>query len=244
MKKRADQLLVDKGLAPSRVKAKELIEAGEVTANGDQVKKASQEYSIQNTVFGIQNSNLLKFVSRAGLKLESVLNEFNIQPKDKNCLDLGASTGGFTDCLLQYGASHVDAVDVGHDQLHEKLRVDDRVTCIEGQDVRGFQGGPYDIIVADLSFISLTKVLRDIRSLASPGTMLALLIKPQFEVGSDNIDKKGIVKSDKAIQDALENIQTVMIDHDFTKLKLTASGLAGRDGNQEYFIYAEVSGEK
>ena len=244
MKKRADQLLVDKGLAPSRVKAKELIESGEVTANGDKVKKASQEYSIQDTVFGIQNSNLLKYVSRAGLKLESVLSEFDINPEGKNCLDLGASTGGFTDCLLQYGAKHVDCVDVGSEQLHEKLRSDKRVTCYENQDVRGFQGGPYDLIVADLSFISLTKVLQDIRGLASAETVLALLIKPQFEVGSDNIDRKGIVKSDDAVQDALERIQSQMSDLGFAQLKLTASGLAGRDGNQEYFIYAEVADEK
>ena len=239
MKKRADQLLVDKGLAPSRVKAKELIESGEVPG----ITKASQQVDIEKDI-QLNNPELLKYVSRAGLKLESVLDEFNIDPKDKSCLDLGASTGGFTDCLLQKGAEKVEAVDVGSGQLHEKLRNDDRVTCIEGQDVRGFKGGPYDLIVADLSFISLTKVLEDIRGLALPDTMLALLIKPQFEVGSDNIDKKGIVKSEEAIQDALENIQTQMKELGFSSLKLAASGLAGRDGNQEYFIYAEVAGEK
>lgn len=235
MKKRADQLLVDKGLAPSRTKAQELIERGVVPG----VRKASQQVD-ESTELQVQDAELLKYVSRSGLKLESVLQEFGMDPKGMRCLDIGASTGGFADYLLQHGAISVDAVDVGHGQLHEKIRNDERVNNLEGQDVRGFQGGPYEIIVADLSFISLTKVLQDIRGLAQEGTQLALLIKPQFEVGSANIDKRGVVKSQQAIDTALTEITNQMKELGFSHLKLKASGLAGRDGNQEYFIYAEV----
>ena len=204
---RLDKLLVDKGLADSRQRASALIRAGSVLVNDMVRDKPGTQVQSDSSVR--LRDNPLPYVGRGGLKLEAALDAFSIDPTDMTAADLGASTGGFTDCLLQRGAKKVYAIDVGYGQLAWKLRQDDRVVVMERTNARHLESlpEPIDLIVGDLSFISLTKILPAICRLGSPGTQAVLLIKPQFEVGREAVGKGGVVRDDEARQAAIDSIQ-------------------------------------
>jgi len=238
---RADMLLVEKHLAQSRQKAKELIETGAVTADGVIVKKASQtiKSSAQITI----DSPLQNWVSRGALKLLGGLEAFpQISVQDKVCVDLGASTGGFTQVLLAKGAKHIFAVDVGHGQLSDKIAKSPRVTSLEKTNARSLSRNevpePFEVIVSDVSFISLTLALPPAMVLAQSGAGLIALIKPQFEVGRDGLDKGGIVKNAALRQQAVDDITAFLRDADWDVLGTTTSPITGPDGNVEYLIGA------
>ena len=238
---RADMLLVEKHLAQSRQKAKELIETGAVTADGVIVKKASQtlKTSAQITI----DSPLQNWVSRGALKLLGGLEAFpQISVQDKVCVDLGASTGGFTQVLLAKGAKHIFAVDVGHGQLSDKIAKSPRVTSLEKTNARTLSRNevpePFEVIVSDVSFISLTLALPPAMLLAQSGAGLIALIKPQFEVGRDGLDKGGIVKNAALRQQAVDDITAFLRDADWDVLGTTTSPITGPDGNVEYLIGA------
>ncbi len=238
---RADMLLVEKHLAQSRQKAKELIETGAVTADGVIVKKASQTLkpSAQITI----DSPLQNWVSRGALKLLGGLEAFpQISVQDKVCVDLGASTGGFTQVLLAKGAKHIFAVDVGHGQLSDKIAKSPRVTSLEKTNARSLSRNevpePFEVIVSDVSFISLTLALPPAMLLAQSGAGLIALIKPQFEVGRDGLDKGGIVKNAALRQQAVDDITAFLRDADWDVLGTTTSPITGPDGNVEYLIGA------
>ena len=238
---RADMLLVEKHLAQSRQKAKELIETGAVTADGVIVKKASQtlKTSAQITI----DSPLQNWVSRGALKLLGGLEAFpQISVQDKVCVDLGASTGGFTQVLLAKGAKHIFAVDVGHGQLSDKIAKSPRVTSLEKTNARSLSRNevpePFEVIVSDVSFISLTLALPPAMLLAQSGAGLIALIKPQFEAGRDGLDKGGIVKNAALRQQAVDDITAFLRDADWDVLGTTTSPITGPDGNVEYLIGA------
>ena len=267
---RADVLLVERGLAPSRTAAQRLIEAGHVFAHDGAAKVAltKPSASVRDDVhLEIEASELNRFVSRGGLKLDGALTHVGLDVAHLRCLDVGQSTGGFTDCLLQRGVAHVVGVDVGHDQLHAKIRADARVTCIEGlnartldaaaivgaalprpalelADVRSRQSRSYsdgfDLIVADVSFISLTKVLPQWRALLVATGRVLSLVKPQFEVGADNLARGGIVRDESLYAMVEENIREACIDAGLNVLDYFGSSITGGDGNREFFVYAEA----
>ncbi len=220
----------------SRQKAKELIENGNVTINNTVVKKPSLEVSNED-ILKIEQSDILKYVGRGGLKLERALTAFGIKPEGLVCLDIGASTGGFTDCLLQKGAKKVYALDVGSSQLAESLKADSRVICMENTDIRQAELEPVDFICMDVSFISLTKVLYKVKELLKAEGEAVILIKPQFEAGRQYLNKKGIVKDNKIHKKVLRAV----LDHT-AELQLNAEGIIpspikGGDGNREYLLY-------
>ncbi|MBO7245707.1 MAG: TlyA family RNA methyltransferase [Clostridia bacterium] len=240
---RIDLYLAEKGLAPSRSKAKEYIDSGKVFLNGAPVKKAGLE------VTGTEDIRVMdadKFVSRAGRKLEAALEIFGIDVKGLSALDLGASTGGFTDCLLQRGAKRVIALDVGRDQLDTRLREDKRVFVMENTNARDIfpEDLPFlpDIITTDLSFISQTLVYPAVARVLEKGYFISL-VKPQFEAGRENIGKGGIVKDkDGKIKKAvLEKIEKAASENGLLLLKTAPSPIAGGDGNTEYLALFERS---
>ncbi|MBR6507076.1 MAG: TlyA family RNA methyltransferase [Clostridia bacterium] len=240
---RIDVFLAEKGLAPSRSKAKEYIDSGKVFLNGAPVKKAGLE------VTGTEDIRVMdadKFVSRAGRKLEAALDIFGIDVTDLSALDLGASTGGFTDCLLQRGAKRVIALDVGRDQLDKSLREDERVFVMENTNARDIfpEDLPFlpDIITTDLSFISQTLVYPAVARVLEKGYFISL-VKPQFEAGRENIGKGGIVKDkDGKIKKAvLEKIEKAASENGLLLLKTAPSPIAGGDGNTEYLALFERS---
>ncbi|MBO7161882.1 MAG: TlyA family RNA methyltransferase [Clostridia bacterium] len=240
---RIDLYLAEKGLAPSRSKAKEYIDSGKVFLNGAPVKKAGLE------VTGTEDIRVMdadKFVSRAGRKLEAALEIFGIDVRGLSALDLGASTGGFTDCLLQRGAKRVIALDVGRDQLDTRLREDDRVFVMENTNARDIfpEDLPFlpDIITTDLSFISQTLVYPAVARVLEKGYFISL-VKPQFEAGRENIGKGGIVKDkDGKIKKAvLEKIEKAASENGLLLLKTAPSPIAGGDGNTEYLALFERS---
>jgi 23S rRNA (cytidine1920-2'-O)/16S rRNA (cytidine1409-2'-O)-methyltransferase len=240
---RIDLYLAEKGLAPSRSKAKEYIDSGKVFLNGAPVKKAGLE------VTGTEDIRVMdadKFVSRAGRKLEAALEIFGIDVTDLSALDLGASTGGFTDCLLQRGAKRVIALDVGRDQLDTRLREDGRVFVMENTNARDIfpEDLPFlpDIITTDLSFISQTLVYPAVARVVEKGYFISL-VKPQFEAGRENIGKGGIVKDkDGKIKKAvLEKIEKAASENGLLLLKTAPSPIAGGDGNTEYLALFERS---
>jgi 23S rRNA (cytidine1920-2'-O)/16S rRNA (cytidine1409-2'-O)-methyltransferase len=169
--------------------------------------------------------------------LEHAITTWGIEVVGKKCLDIGSSTGGFTDCLLQYGALHVDCVDVGTDQLHEKIKTDPRVSVYEKTDIRNFQGGTYDVIVGDISFISLTAIIPTLSRFCHPDTRIILLIKPQFEVGKEFLNKQGIVKNELMIDQCIENIKNTLIEYEFGIHGIIDSPVLGGDGNRECICY-------
>ena len=241
-KQRADQLLASGGYAESREKAKRLIMAGKVhyLDRGQKVPvaKPGQQFAL-DTEFVVPDDD--RFVSRGAYKLLTAIEEFSIDFEGKVALDAGASTGGFTDCMLQHGAARVYAADVGYGQLHEKLRQDDRVVNLERTNVR--HAGPdlipesVDVIVADVSFISLTKILPACMQFLKPGGELAVLIKPQFEVGPGQTDK-GVVRDETLRQEAVDMVTAFCRE----ELGLTVEGVVpskilGPKGNQEYLTY-------
>lgn len=236
MSERLDSALVSQGLVPSRERAKELIKSGNVTVNGKTQSKPSINVTAEDKLEVIGGQ--LKYVGRAGLKLEKAAKVFDISFKDKVCADIGASTGGFTDFMLQNGSIKVYAVDVGHDQLAQKLRDDARVVNMEGTNVKelceGFFDENIDIMTADLSFISLKTALVPMLSSVNAGTMLVLLIKPQFEAGKKNIGKGGIVKDRKVHINVLRDMVSFFAQLNCTVHGLTCSGIKGGDGNIEY----------
>ena len=240
---RIDVFLAEKGLAPSRSKAKEYIDSGKVFLNGAPVKKAGCE------VTGTEDIRVMdadKFVSRAGRKLEAALEIFGIDVTGLSALDLGASTGGFTDCLLQRGAKRVIALDVGRDQLDTRLREDGRVFVMENTNARDIfpEDLPFlpDIITTDLSFISQTLVYPAVARVLEKGYFISL-VKPQFEAGRENIGKGGIVKDkDGKIKKAvLEKIEKAASENGLLLLKTALSPIAGGDGNTEYLALFERS---
>lgn len=240
---RLDLYLVKAKILPSRTLAAKMIAAGYVKVNGQVTTKAASKLAQGDTVSLIRN-DLNLYASRAGHKLAGALQAFpQIQVEGKDCLDAGASTGGFTDLLLQAGAARVAAVDVGHDQLIDRLRQDPRVEVYEGMNVRYMQpqdiGGPKDLTVSDLSFISLTKVMEALAAATRPGGDLLLMVKPQFEVGPAKIGKGGVVTDPQARAQALESVQASALQAGLIVAGSAPSPLHGQDGNQEYFLWCQ-----
>ena len=241
MKERLDILLVKKGLAPSREKAKAMIMSGNVFVDGQREDKAGTSFPEEVNIE--IHGNTLKYVSRGGLKLEKAMNHFDITLDGKVCMDIGASTGGFTDCMLQNGAAKVYAVDVGYGQFAWKLRQDERVVCMEKTNIRYVTPQDIDNVLdfasVDVSFISLTKVLGPARELLKDGGQMVCLIKPQFEAGREKVGKKGVVR-DKSVH--LEVIETVLgfaKENGFQVLNLEYSPIKGPEGNIEYLMHIE-----
>ena len=242
---RADALLVQRGLAASRTQAQRLIDAGRVFADGEAVGKPALELA-PDVPLSVTPDDSDRYVSRGGLKLAGALAATGIAVAGKHCLDVGQSTGGFTDCLLQAGARHVTGVDVGHDQLHPRLRSEPRVTALEGINCRALTAadlGPalpapgFDLIVGDVSFISMTLILPQLLPLlAGDGSML-LLIKPQFEVGPQNIGKGGIVRDPKCYRDVERRFRDLAQISGLTAAAWLDSPITGGDGNREFFIW-------
>ena len=238
IKKRLDVLLTEQGYADSRAKAQAIIMSGLVYVNGQKADKPGT--SFEETVSIEVRSGSCPYVSRGGLKLEKALRDFGVKPEGYVCSDSGASTGGFTDCLLQHGASRVYAVDVGHAQLHERLRNDPRAVSREGVNLRTAPPDlipePIDMIVADVSFISLTMVLPHCLQWLKDGGIAVGLIKPQFEVGAGQT-VKGVVKDDAIRQDAVDRVLRFMEAEGLTCLGVTPAAIKGPKGNQEYLAY-------
>lgn len=234
---RLDSELVARGIARSRERAKEMIAAGNVTVNGMTAKKASDNVSENDDIRSCEQE---KYVGRGALKLEKAAEEFGLDLTGKVCLDIGASTGGFTDLMLKNGASHVFAVDVGHGQLAEALCRDERVTNMEGTDIRNITaediGGQVDFICVDVSFISLTKILPKVHELLKDGASASVLIKPQFEAGKHDIGKRGIVKDRKVHIRVLGEIDSFASSIGFICEKYTFSPVKGGSGNIEYLV--------
>jgi 23S rRNA (cytidine1920-2'-O)/16S rRNA (cytidine1409-2'-O)-methyltransferase len=238
-RKRLDLLLVKRGFADSPQKASAMILAGEVQVDGQRAEKAGAPFAEDARIEVISRTQ--KFASRGGTKLEGALQDFAIDPSGRVCLDIGASNGGFTDCLLQHGAARVYALDVNVEQLDWKLRQDARVVPIErnARELR-VEDLPEsaDIVVIDVSFISVRKVISPAMAAAKPGATFLILIKPQFELGRDEISHGGIVKDrklhDRAIQSVREHAVSVGLDC----LGVRPSQLLGAEGNQEYFLHA------
>jgi len=241
LRKRADLLLVERGHFDSRARARAAIDAGLVRADGRPVRKAS-EMVVADAAIEAQAPH--PYVSRGGVKLAAALDAFRIDPAGLTCLDLGASTGGFTQVLLGRGAARVYAVDVGRGQLHREVADDPRVVNLEGTDARDLGRAlvpePIDLLVADVSFISLRLVLPPVVPLLARGARLAALIKPQFEAGRAALAKGGIVKDEAARQAVCRAIETHARELGFTDAGLIASPIAGGDGNVEYLIGARL----
>lgn len=236
---RADRLLVERGLFESRAKAQAAIEAGLVSADGVTVRKASDAVRRDAQ---ISASPAFPYVSRGGVKLAAALDRFGFDPKGRVCLDVGASTGGFTQVLIERGASRVFAVDVGRGQLHDSLRARTEIVSMEGTDIRSLTALPEtpDLIVTDASFISLKLVLPPALALARRTAQLVALIKPQFEAGRDAV-KRGVVR-DAAVQQAVcDDIEAFVASRGWRPLGIMPSPIAGGDGNLEFLIGAERS---
>lgn len=237
---RLDIVLVERSLARSRQRAKELIDGGFVTVNGEVAVKSAQSVSESDDIK--VTGGELKYVSRAGLKLESAASEFGISFDGKICADIGASTGGFTDFMLQSGARLVYAVDVGHGQLAQALLEDKRVISLEGVNVKELKEGYFeqivDIMTADLSFISLKTALPFMLSSLRSGALLVLLIKPQFEAGRSAVGKGGIVKDRKVHVNVLRDVCTFAAMSGLKINGIVPSPIKGGDGNIEYLLYA------
>lgn len=243
-KQRLDRLMVAQNLAPTRSRARDLIKSGHVSVNGVVSKKAGQILLPEAAIK--LNKQAPQFVSRAALKLSHAISHFGVDCKDRVVLDLGASTGGFTEVLVQNQASHVYAIDVGHDQLHEDLRNHSSVTSMEGQDARGLNKDqflhPITAITVDVSFISLMKLLETPMSLTMDGSWMLALVKPQFEVGRKALGKKGIVRDQQAIDVAIKHVSKWIETQSGWQLKGTIpSPIKGQGGNQEYVLYAVKS---
>ncbi len=238
-KERLDKLLLRRGLAETRKKAQALIMAGLVYVNDKRVDKAGTQVS-QEAKIEIRGS-ACPFVSRGGLKLAHALKEFGLKVQGLICIDIGASTGGFTHCLLQEGAQKVYAIDVGHGQLHWRLRQDPRVINMEGINARYLtpQDLPEqaDLATIDVAFISLTKVLPAVISLLKPQADIVALIKPQFEVGPKEVGKKGVVRDPLLHQKVLEKITSFARKQGLLVLGLTESPIRGPAGNKEFLIH-------
>ena len=240
-KERLDVLMVRRNLAESREKAKALIMSGIVYVNGQKEDKAGT--SFEETVQIEVRGSTLKYVSRGGLKLEKAMNRFGVELAGKVCMDVGASTGGFTDCMLQNGAVKVYAVDVGHGQLAWKLRNDDRVICMEKTNIRYVTpediGERIEFASIDVSFISLTKVLGPVKQLLTDDGQVVCLIKPQFEAGREKVGKKGVVREKSVHLEVIEMVMDYARSIGFGILGLEFSPIKGPEGNIEYLLYLQ-----
>lgn len=236
IKKRLDVLLTEQGYADTRSKAQAIIMAGQVYVNGQKADKPgiSYEETVQLEVRG----DVCPYVSRGGWKLEKALRDFGVKPEGYVCSDSGASTGGFTDCLLQQGAKKVFAIDVGYGQLDWKIRSDERVVVMERTNIRYVTpedlGEPLDLSVIDVSFISLGIVLPTIKTLLKPTGQVLCLIKPQFEAGREKVGKKGVVRDPDTHKEVLDNFVALADSLGFTILGLTFSPVKGPEGNIEF----------
>jgi 23S rRNA (cytidine1920-2'-O)/16S rRNA (cytidine1409-2'-O)-methyltransferase len=241
-KLRLDRLLVARGLAESRERGQAMILAGQVLVNGQKVEKAGTLVAVDSDIRILGEQ--MPYVSRGGLKLEKALHEFVIDVKEKTALDVGASTGGFTDCLLQHGAKKVYAVDVGYGQMAWKVRQDPRVVVIERTNIRDIDQAlvpeKVDIIVIDVSFISLEKVIPSVLRFLKPGAGIVALIKPQFEVGKGQVGKGGIVRDETVRNDAVERVRKFMQEQELGVRGIIPSPITGQDGNVEFLIYGIV----
>ncbi len=245
MKERLDVLLVNRGLAPSREKAKTMIMEGNVFVNNNREDKAGSTFpdDCQIEIHG----KILQYVSRGGLKLEKAMKHFDITLDGKVCMDIGASTGGFTDCMLQNGASKVYAVDVGYGQFAWKLRQDERVVCMEKTNIRYVTPSDIDDALdfasVDVSFISLTKVLGPARELLKDNGQMVCLIKPQFEAGREKVGKKGVVRDKKVHEEVINKVIDFALETGFSIHNLEYSPIKGPEGNIEYLVYIEKTAE-
>lgn len=239
MKERLDILLIKHGLAPSREKAKAMIMEGCVYVNGQKEDKAGSMFAPEALLE--VKGKALRYVSRGGLKLEKAVEKFSLSLDHKICMDIGASTGGFTDCMLQNGAKKVYAVDVGYGQLAWQLRTDTRVVCMEKTNIRYVT--PKDIpdvldfATADVSFISLTKVLGPVKELLAKDAQMVCLIKPQFEAGREKVGKKGVVRDQKVHLEVIENVFAFARQTGYHILNLDFSPVKGPEGNIEYLMH-------
>ena len=247
MKERLDVLLVKEGYAPSREKAKAIIMSGNVFVDGQREDKAGTSFDSDKIHIEVKGSTQ-KYVSRGGLKLEKAVDRFGLTLKDYICMDIGASTGGFTDCMLQNGAYKVYAVDVGHGQLDWKLRNDERVVCMEKTNFRfmvpeDIKDKP-DFASVDVSFISLTKILLPARALLKSNGEMVCLIKPQFEAGRDKVGKKGVVREPEVHEEVVRKIIDFADYIGFDVLHLDYSPIKGPEGNIEYLVHLKKNLEK
>ncbi len=247
-KERLDVLLVNRNLAPSREKAKSLIMAGDVFVNGQREDKPGTTFEESKITSLEVRGDTLPYVSRGGLKLEKAVKNFGFSLTDKVCMDIGSSTGGFTDCMLQNGAVKVYSVDVGHGQLDWKLRSDPRVVCMEKTNfrymVRDDIEDDLDFASCDVSFISLTKILLPARRLLKDGGEMVCLIKPQFEAGKEKVGKKGVVRDPKVHSEVVHRIYDYTAIAGFEVLNLSFSPIKGPEGNIEYLIHIRKDAAK
>ncbi len=241
MKERLDVLVAGRGLAPSREKAKAMIMAGEILVDGQREDKPGTSFpdTVEITVKG----NPLPFVSRGGLKLDKAVKCFGLELEGRVCMDVGSSTGGFTDCMLQNGAVKVYSVDVGHGQLAWKLREDPRVVCMERTNIRYVTSEeiqePPSFVSVDVSFISLTKVLLPVKALMAETGELVCLIKPQFEAGREKVGKKGVVRDPAVHREVIRAVAEFALQIGLALKALDFSPVKGPEGNIEYLIYLE-----
>ncbi len=242
MKERLDVILVNQGHAPSREKAKAIIMSGNVYVNGQKEDKAGSQFDESKIQLEVRGSQL-KYVSRGGLKLEKAMESWGISLEGSVCMDIGASTGGFTDCMLQNGAVKVYSVDVGHGQLAWKLRNDERVVCMEKTNFRYMVPedieDTLDFASVDVSFISLTKILIPARNLLKDGGRMVCLIKPQFEAGKDKVGKKGVVRERSVHEEVVRKILDYADSIGFEVIDLEYSPIKGPEGNIEYLMYIQ-----
>ncbi len=246
MKERLDVILVNEGYAPSREKAKAIIMSGNVYVNGQKEDKAGTSFDTSKIKLEVRGSSL-KYVSRGGLKLEKAMEKWQFTLETKVCMDIGASTGGFTDCMLQNGAEKVYSVDVGHGQLAWKLRNDERVVCMEQTNfrymVRDDIQDDLDFASVDVSFISLTKILIPARNLLKVGGQMVCLIKPQFEAGREKVGKNGVVREPETHREVIAKIVDYADFIGFSVLHLDYSPIKGPEGNIEYLVHIKKEQE-
>lgn len=237
MKERIDIVLVKRGIAESRNIARNLIKEGKILVDGEKILKPSNKVNFSSNIEILERP---KYVSRGGLKLEKAIAEFNIDPQGLVVIDVGSSTGGFTDCLLQKGAKHIYSVDVGKNQLAEKLRKDKRVSVYEKTDIRNLETLPEkaDLITVDVSFISLRLVLPHLKKFLKQNGKIIALLKPQFEAGPGKT-KKGVIKEEKLREEIIENMKKFAEENSYKIKKIIESPLKGASGNIEYFLYLE-----
>ena len=240
---RLDAALVSRGLIGGRDRAKELIANGSVLVNGKVVKKAAYACAPQDEITLLQAP---EFVSRGGEKLEKALSVFPVNVRGVHALDIGASTGGFTQCLLRHGAEKVYAVDVGHDQLAEVLKNDARVCNLEGTNARDLRPEMFDskptLAVCDASFISIRLIFPVLKDLLAPGANCIFLVKPQFEAGRQNVGKKGVVKDPAVHKMVLRQVLESVRENGFTPIDLTHSPIRGPEGNLEFLLWFSDAG--
>ncbi len=251
MKVRLDKLLVERGLLPSRERAQAMVLSGRVLVNEQKIEKAGATVDAEAQIRLLGED--LRYVGRGGLKLEAALQKWNIDLSGRTCLDVGASTGGFTDCMLQHGAARVIAVDTGYGQIHARLRADPRVKLLEKTNARYLSreilepvgtGVPISLIAVDVSFISVTLVLPAVLAAAfGPKTegrrQAVVLVKPQFEVGRELVGKGGIVRNAQAQQDAALKVRQKVEELGGKNLELMESPILGMEGNREFLLYTE-----